>query len=85
MKNNRQLILDKPGSVQVILKAYITKATLDIETPIYELYAGEALHWWKGVQTAKPNDVTEEEFADLLLTALRKQPPWDSILRNGLY
>jgi hypothetical protein len=89
----RDRILAKPGPVQVLIRAKMTRAALEdpwprrsaAAAPDWERYGEEGLAWWDGVMvTAReilPGD-SETEVAEWLVDRLRARPVWGKILRG---
>jgi hypothetical protein len=88
----REQILAKPGSVQVVIKAKITKDAIEDPTPDWEKRALAALEWWggimagvrmlfraEGIDNAEPD---EARIAEWLVEGIRKQEVWGKILRG---
>lgn len=76
----------KPPAVQVIIKAHMTKASLEDTSPIWEQYAAGALDWWHqqyAEATKLAPGISENAAAELMVTALRHMETWDKILRAG--
>jgi hypothetical protein len=83
-----ELIQAKPGPVQVILKAHMTKASLDLREPDWEQLGKAALRWWDGivrteVALLRDRPVDETRFAEELVQRLRTRPVWGKILRGN--
>jgi hypothetical protein len=79
-------ILSRPVAVQIVIKAHITKASLDDEAPDYERYGADALAWWDAIVSdyrASDPDAGEAAIADRVIELLRKQDVWGRILREG--
>ena len=80
----KEQILAKPEAVQVVIKAHVTKASLNDETPDYDRYGADALSWWDAVvkqwRVSDP-DASEAIIAGHVVERLRKQDVWGRILR----
>lgn len=87
---NRERVLMKPSLVRVVIKAKITKDSLDNPDPDFEYHAGQALVWWNGIGSGLhdlnfsrvDNRTTEEKIAEQLIARLLTREPWDKILRE---
>jgi hypothetical protein len=82
----RDAILARPDAVQIVIKAKITKSSIDDDSPDYDRYGIEALDWWEQVvkdwRVADP-DADESSIADRVIQRLRGQDVWGRILREG--
>ena len=80
----RQRLHAKPIAVQIVLKAHMTKASLDDESPNWDAYALQALQWWEGLVIAAASEgMSETELAERAVNGLRSQDVWGSVLREG--
>lgn len=79
----RQRIRAKPPAVQVVLKAYIVKLSIDDVEPDWPGYAERALLWWEELKPMfMAGGMGETAAAELVIAGLRKQDVWGKILRG---
>ena len=77
----RARILQKPTLVQTIIKAAMTKLSIDDQSPDWEVYGERALLWWEEwwLRSA-PTGISESKFAELCIERLREEPIWKKLL-----
>jgi hypothetical protein len=88
----RARILARPEAVQLVLRAKITKDSIDDPAPDFEKYGVAALFWWDSIMVQmravwrdsyEEPDPSESEVAERIIAGLRKQPVWGKILRGA--
>ncbi len=81
----RQTILGYPEEVQIVIKMYITKASLEDNKPDFEKYGLEAIKWWEHLVTyVMEGKVTPVNMAKHIISRMRedKASAWYKILRQ---
>jgi hypothetical protein len=86
--SNKDKINAKPEPVRIVIQAFITKASLMLANPDFEVIGGLALRWFDGLMmyerdvyhAADLGPLTETELAETLLAKLRTRPVWDKLL-----
>lgn len=86
----REQVHRKPEAVQVIIRVFAVKISIDNPIPLgWEKHLTQALHEWEEVVAESASifapfaPPTESEIAERLIEGLRTQEVWGKILRGN--
>jgi DNA-binding protein YbaB len=78
----------KPGTVQVVLKAWCTARSIELNPKLpesqvdWEPIAQAALGWWNEKVAQLEGDATETDLAEAVVAKMRAHEVWGRILRR---
>ena len=81
----KQSILLKPTLAQRIIRARMTKLSIDDPSPDWEAYGSQALQWWdethQEFEAEAKQPISETQLAEKIIEKLKDDTLWGKLLR----